>query len=137
MRVETVNGRHLLCGHILPIDKIHRGQTWAPADGSNRTVTIESGGEWVDYSWIENGEKKVHTKMSFAFQCRYCLVLPEAGQVLTVGNQGATITPQTIEVTIHWVGPDAVHYYVKGDPKLRETSLDRFLDIVNQPKLTG
>lgn len=77
MRIETVRGRHLLCGVILPAAQVKTGQVWAAADGSNRTVTIESGGEWVDYSWLENGEKKLHTKTNFAFQCRYCLVLDE------------------------------------------------------------
>ena len=75
MRVEKVNGRYLLCGVILKPDQVKAGQTWAAADGSNHTVTIESGGAWVDYSWYENGKKRLHTKMSFAFQCRYCLVL--------------------------------------------------------------
>jgi hypothetical protein len=134
MRVETVHGRNLLCGCTLPDWMIQNGQTWASADGSNRTVTIESAGSWVDYSWIENGQKKLHTKMSFAFQCRYCLVLPAGGEELTVGNQGTTIAPQSIEVRISWVGPNSVHYYVKGDPKMRETSLDRFLAILYPKK---
>lgn len=76
MRIEQVNGRYLLCGVILNSSDIRSGQVWAPADGSDRMVLVESGGEWVDYSWEEKGEKKVHTKMSFSFQCRYCLVLP-------------------------------------------------------------
>lgn len=76
MRVEEKHGRYLLCGYTLSNNQIKAGQVWAPADGSNRTVTVKSGGEWVDYEWEEDGEKKLHTKMNFAFQCRYCLVLP-------------------------------------------------------------
>lgn len=71
--------------------------------------------------------------MEFAFQCRYCLVRPADGVTIMVGNQGTGITPQCIEVRIHWVGPNTVHYLVKGDPKMRETSLDRFLDINYAP----
>lgn len=83
-RVETVHGRHLLCGGVIPTEMVKAGQIWAAADGSNRTVYIESAGEWVDYSWYENGVKKIHTKMNFAFQCRYCLVLetPEVPEEL-------------------------------------------------------
>jgi len=77
MRVEHVHGRHLLCGVILEESQVEAGQTWAAADGSDRTVLVESAGRWVEYSWVENGEKLLHTKMNFAFQCRYCLVLPD------------------------------------------------------------
>jgi hypothetical protein len=51
------------------------------------------------------------------------------GQVLLVCNQGTAITPQTIKVTIQWVAPDRVHYTVEGDPKMRETSIERFTNI--------
>jgi hypothetical protein len=54
------------------------------------------------------------------------------GQVITVHNQGTNITPVDIEVTVLWVGPNAVHYYFKGDRTPRETSRERFLEIVNQ-----
>lgn len=76
-RVEFVNGRYLLCGGLIPVDCIKAGQQWASADGSDRFVKIENvrESEWVDYSWLDNGEKKTHTKLAFAFQCRYCLVL--------------------------------------------------------------
>ena len=77
MRVEVVNGRNLLCGYIVPRDKVQPGQTWAAASGSDHTVTVENvDREWVDYSWIEaDGAKKTHTKLIGAFQCRYCLAL--------------------------------------------------------------
>ena len=76
LRIETLHGRHLVCGGTLPTSAVKAGQIWAAADGANRTVKVESAGEWVDYSWVEGGETKLHTKMNFAFQCRYCLVVP-------------------------------------------------------------
>ncbi len=77
MRVETIHGRHLLCGHFIRPDQIEPGQVWASADGSDRTVQVDRvEGEWVYYSWHEHGRRMDHDKLSFAFQCRYCLVLP-------------------------------------------------------------
>lgn len=78
LRINTIHGRHLLCGGMLPVNSVKAGQIWAAADGSDRTVMIESGGEWVDYSWVENGRPRIHTMMNFTFQCRYCLVLDKA-----------------------------------------------------------
>lgn len=80
MRTELVKGRFLLCGCILRTNQILAGQVWAPADGSNRTVTVESTTPpgTVTYYWGERGETKRHSKEAFAFQCRYCLVLPTA-----------------------------------------------------------
>lgn len=77
-RVETVHGRHLLCGGVIPDHMVKTGQRWASADGSNREVQVTSADtEWVGYTWSE-GEKSIHhEKLNFAFQCRYCLVLDE------------------------------------------------------------
>jgi hypothetical protein len=52
------------------------------------------------------------------------------GQILSVHNQGTAITPNTVKVTVQWVAPDRVHYTVEGDPKMRETSVERFNEIV-------
>lgn len=84
-RVETIHGRHLLCGGFVPTAFVKTGQRWASASGGDREVFVESAGEWVDYSWLEGGDKKLHTKLNFAFQCRYCLVLdaPEVPEELT------------------------------------------------------
>lgn len=77
MRVETVNGRHLLCGHILKREQLAIGQIWAPASGGNYTVKIIAiEGDWITYEWKELGQLTNYTKDWFAFQCRYCLVLP-------------------------------------------------------------
>lgn len=76
MRVETVNGRKLVCGHIFKVNEIKAGQRWAPADGSDHEVKIVSvDRDRVKYEWDEQGQRKTHEKSSFAFQCRYCKVL--------------------------------------------------------------
>lgn len=76
MRIETVHGRKLVCGHIFKTDEIKKGQRWAPADGSNREVKIvRVDGSWVKYEWEEQGQRKTHEKEAFAFQCRYCKVV--------------------------------------------------------------
>lgn len=54
------------------------------------------------------------------------------GQMHSVRNQGMAITPRTIIVTIHWVGPNAVHYLKENDPTLHEASLEYFLETINQ-----
>lgn len=80
MRTELVHDRWLLCGTILPTKKITHGQVWAAADGTNRTVTVSSvRDDWVGYNHDgDYGVHKYHEKIAFAFQCRYCLVLPTA-----------------------------------------------------------
>lgn len=80
MRIETINGRHMLCEHIIRSDMIIPGQVWAPADGSDYEVhiistSVHGGDVWVMYSWTEKGVRYEHEKMAFAFQCRYCLVI--------------------------------------------------------------
>lgn len=54
------------------------------------------------------------------------------GQVFLAQNQGGNITPITRKVAVHWVGPKAVHYYLDDDKKIHETSIERFLEIINQ-----
>lgn len=75
-RVETVHGRHLLCGGILPADAVQPGQLWCSSSGNTVKVT-RIGGDWVEYEWYEDGVRRTHEKLNFAFQCRYCLVLDE------------------------------------------------------------
>ena len=76
MRIEVVNGRKLVCGHIYPTNEIKPGQTWAAADGANRTVTVTKvDNDWVEYEWQEKENTVSHEKLAFAFQCRYCLVV--------------------------------------------------------------
>lgn len=76
MRVEKVNEKFLLCGGIIPKERITKGQLWARADGSAGLVMIDEViGDDVKYKWLEKEEWKYHTKDSFSFQCRYCLLL--------------------------------------------------------------
>lgn len=79
MRIETVNGRNIVCGHIYKQDELKVGQRWAPADGANRVVEIRSldpdasGMIWVQYG--EYGTDRTYEKDYFSFQCRYCLIV--------------------------------------------------------------
>ena len=76
MRVETVNGRYLLCGGVIPQEDVKPEQVWAPADGSNMTVTVREVEEgFVSYDIHEGDKIRKMVKDNFAFQCRYCLVL--------------------------------------------------------------
>lgn len=75
MRTENHNGNWILCGAILPTNKIQPGQVWQSSGNSTVRVTAVRDG-WVCYTWIENGSRRYHEKDAFAFQCRYCLVLP-------------------------------------------------------------
>ncbi len=79
MRIELLNNRYLLCGHILSTAFVRVGQVWAPASGGNYEVTITDVTDgWVTYEWNEwdeSGIIKHHSKDSFSFQCRYCLVI--------------------------------------------------------------
>lgn len=53
------------------------------------------------------------------------------GRAFKAHNQGTCITPQIINVTVIWVGPDTVHYRVSGDLTARATTIQRFLGIIN------
>ncbi len=48
--------------------------------------------------------------------------------------QHTTISNIPKQVTVVWVAPDRVHYLLKGDTIIRETSIERFLDILNGRK---
>ncbi len=79
MRIETVNGRNLVCGHIYPKNELKVGQHWAQADGADRIVEIR---ELITYSdgdigviYGEHGNDRSYEKESFSFQCRYCLIV--------------------------------------------------------------
>jgi hypothetical protein len=54
------------------------------------------------------------------------------GKPFTVHNQGTNITPCDITVTVFWIGPDRVHYIIHGGNGVKETSIERFLEIINQ-----
>lgn len=88
-RIETVRGRHLLCGGPIPERMIKNGQVWAAASGSGIEVKISAVRDgWVGYTWRENDKAQYHEKDSFSFQCRYCLVLdtPDVPDELAQGT---------------------------------------------------
>ena len=75
LRIEEYHGKTIACGGIFPPHEIKEGQLWQASGGG--TVTVERVNDHsVYYSWEERGTKKTHDKSHFAFQCRYCLVLP-------------------------------------------------------------
>jgi hypothetical protein len=75
LRVEAHHGETIACGGIFPAQEIKEGQRWQGSSG--HTVTVENVDDHsVYYSWVERGTKMTHDKAHFAFQCRYCLILP-------------------------------------------------------------
>jgi hypothetical protein len=77
IRFEEHHGEIIACGGIFPADEIKEGQRWQGSSG--HTVTVESVNDHsVYYSWVERGTKMTHNKSRFAFQCRYCLILPNS-----------------------------------------------------------
>jgi hypothetical protein len=76
MRVELVNGRHLLRGVTLSKNHISSDQIWALADGGKSTVTvIQRDAGWITY---QGTDQPAHTRNSESFQAQYNLVLPTA-----------------------------------------------------------
>ena len=75
LRIEEQHGETIACGGIFPAGEIKAGQRWQGSGGCVVTVEIVNDRS-VYYSWEERGAKKTHDKSHFAFQCRYCLILP-------------------------------------------------------------
>ena len=87
LRFEESYGETIACGGIFPAKEIKVGQRWQGTGNHVVTVSrvrpIKSGdGEIIDhevyYQWRDSSEEKSHSKLAFAFQCRYCLILPNA-----------------------------------------------------------
>lgn len=82
-RIETQNGYRILCGTILPAHKLGVGQKWLSTGAKVPVeiveVTVHNGDVWVTY---ESPLQKRHSKMAFAFQCRYCLVVDDELQLI-------------------------------------------------------
>ena len=82
---EIIDGRRAVVRHFFKVHEIQVGSRWARADGSKGYVTVEgfqcygSIDPWIEvvYSWELNGEKFIHEKDVFAFQCRYCLIIED------------------------------------------------------------
>jgi len=77
MRIEKHHGHSIVCGHIYDVRELMIGSRWMSSSGSIVTITdIDTKGDgWITYEWQERGETRRHEKMSFAFQCRYCLIV--------------------------------------------------------------
>jgi hypothetical protein len=54
------------------------------------------------------------------------------GVVIQAPRQGTCITSIVRSVTVYWVGPELVHYRFASDNRLHNTTIERFLEIVNQ-----
>jgi hypothetical protein len=73
----------LLGGVIIKPSDIKKGSTWKGTGNITvkvykvETMSCKDGSEWseIHYCWNENGKIATHSKDSFAFQCRYCMVL--------------------------------------------------------------
>ena len=86
---EIIDGRKAVVRHFFKPHEIKVGSRWARADGSKGYVTVDKvkvypasdheENHWYEiyYSWEKQGQKATHHKESFAFQCRYCLIIEE------------------------------------------------------------
>ena len=80
---ENINGHTAVVRHFFKPHEIKVGSRWCRADGSKGFVVVEGINQYgsidpwyeVVYSWELNGEKFTHEKETFAFQCRYCLIV--------------------------------------------------------------
>ena len=82
-RIIEEDSYKLLGGVIIKASDIKVWSTWKGS--GNTTVKVyeieklkcKDGSDWneIHYCWCENGKIVTHSKDSFAFQCRYCLVL--------------------------------------------------------------
>jgi len=85
MRFEKHNGNWQVCGYIFPNSEIKVGQRWQGVSGN--IVTIEKNeSDDIYYSWMEKGEKVFHDKTTFAFQCRYCLILDNPLEIVSCNS---------------------------------------------------
>jgi hypothetical protein len=82
MDIEEHYGNKIVCRHIFDKDSIQIGSRWQSSCGT--IVTVESICDlgWITYSWVVDGIKKTNEKESFAFQCRYCLILENPNGLL-------------------------------------------------------
>ena len=94
LRIESQYGENIACGGIFPSNEIYEGQRWQGSSGIVVTVTalrdIEDAGTVIDreihYSWMQGETPMSHDKLAFAFQCRYCLILPNTKDMPPAGS---------------------------------------------------
>lgn len=58
----------------------------------------------------------------------------EAGKTYTAYRQGTAITPATKQVKVVWIEGDSVHYRLEGSDVVKQTPLDRFIEIITPPE---
>ncbi len=76
MRIEIHNGNKIVCGHIYDCSEIKSGQRWQSSGNSIVTIhKVNYETKEVLYWYMDNGKETYHTKDSFSFQCRYCLII--------------------------------------------------------------
>jgi hypothetical protein len=85
---KTKNGKVEIVHGILSVSDIHPGQKWIGSGGSIVSVCkveeclmgtnkYERTDYMVTYTWMKGETQVYHEKLAFAFQCRYCLVVPK------------------------------------------------------------
>ena len=74
METEVHSGKTIVVRHKFAADEIEVGSKWMSSGGSVVTI-FENDGEWITYQWEESTGTKYHTKDSFSFQTRYCLII--------------------------------------------------------------
>lgn len=76
MTLSKIGDIYFLTHCTLPIDMIKVGSRWISSSNSIVTVVSIDNSEWVKYEWMgSDGTVKQHEKESFAFQCRYSLIV--------------------------------------------------------------
>jgi hypothetical protein len=54
------------------------------------------------------------------------------GAIIKIHNQGVNITPHSVDVAIVWVNDTDVWYCVEGTFEVKQTSIERFKEIMAQ-----
>ena len=79
---KTKNGEVKIILGILNVNDICPGQKWIGSGGNIVTICkveeILMGNDYmVTYTWMKGETQVYHEKLAFAFQCRYCLIVPK------------------------------------------------------------
>ena len=95
MRIENINGYNIVCGNIFHPNDIEDSSVWMGSSGSKVVVThTRRYGDIVEVYYIQTSDpsfREIH-KDSFAFQCRYCLVVDVTDKQLMANLVGKGLT---------------------------------------------
>lgn len=58
----------------------------------------------------------------------------EVGQTYIAKNQGRAITPRNVKVTVVWIEDGHVQYRLEGETQIKQTPMDRFLEIIGEKR---